>query len=192
MLWQIRVCHPHVLHPMLDMTHILSIRPAVMADSVGIAAVNIQSWKETYPGIMPAQRIDGMNMESCAKHWQANIEGASYVLVAEVNGSIVGFASGGDNYQYQGCETGLGNACDCELGALYMLQQYHGRGIGKALFQQFTMQMRREQRKTMIVWVAEKNKSTEFYAAMNGELVDRKILLVCEEPIPVIGYQYTL
>ena len=168
------------------------VRAAETADIESIAAVNIQSWKETYPGIMPAQRIDGMNMESCAKHWQANIAGASYVLVAEVNGSIVGFASGGDNYQYQDCETGLGNTCDCELGALYLLQQYHGRGIGKALFQQFTMQMRREQRNTMIVWVAEKNKSTGFYAAIGGELVDRKILIVCSEPIPVLGYRYTL
>jgi hypothetical protein len=44
----------------------------------------------------------------------------------------------------------------------------------------------------MVVWVAEKNKSTRFYERMGGELVDRKILLVCEEPVPVIAYRYVL
>jgi hypothetical protein len=44
----------------------------------------------------------------------------------------------------------------------------------------------------MIVWVAEKNRSTGFYAAMGGELVDRKILTVCEVPVPVLGYRYVI
>ncbi len=168
------------------------IRIAVITDSEAIAAVHIQSWRETYPGIMPQQRLDSMSLERSTKHWQANISGAFTVLVAEVEGRIVGFASGGDNHENPDCETGIGNACDCELGALYLLQEFQGRGIGKALFNGFVELMKQEQRHTMIVWVAEKNISTGFYAAMGGELADRKILMVCEQPVPVLGYKYLI
>ncbi|MDD4309597.1 MAG: GNAT family N-acetyltransferase [Candidatus Cloacimonetes bacterium] len=167
-----------------------TIRTAVIADSEAIAAVHIQSWRETYPGIMPQQRLDSMNLERSTKHWQANISGAFTVLVAEVEGRIVGFASGGDNHENQDCETGIGNVCDCELGALYLLKEFHGRGFGKALFIRFVELMKQEKRRTMIVWVAEKNLSTGFYAAMGGELADRKILMVCEVPISVLGFKY--
>jgi GNAT superfamily N-acetyltransferase len=168
------------------------IRPAGADDIEAIARVHIQSWHETYPGIMPQQRLDSLSMERSTKHWQANISGAFTVLVAELDGRIVGFLSGGDNSEYQACETGLGNACDCELGALYLLQEFHGRGIGKALFNRFVELMQQDSRRTMIVWVAEKNRSTGFYTAMGGELVDRKILTVCEVPVPVLGYKYVI
>lgn len=172
--------------------HKTIIRTAVLSDSEGIAAVQIQSWWETYQGIMPQERLDGMSTERSTKHWQANISGAFTVLVAEVGGRIVGFLSGGDNYPYEGCETGLGNACDCELGALYLLQDFHGRGIGKALFKRFAELMKQEQRQSMIVWVAEKNQSTGFYAAIGGKLIDRKLLMICGEAIRVLGYQYDI
>jgi L-amino acid N-acyltransferase YncA len=70
--------------------------------------------------------------------------------------------------------------------------QFQGRGIGKALFKRFVELMKQDSRRTMIVWVAEKNRSTGFYAAMGGELVDRKILTVCEVPVPVLGYRYVI
>lgn len=168
------------------------IRTAILSDSEAIASVHVQSWKETYPGIMPAKRLEDMSIERSSKHWQANISGDFTVLVSEVDGQIIGFASGGENCESQACETGLGNACDCELGALYILGDFHRRGIGKALFNAFVSKMRVKDYATMVVWVAEKNKSTQFYEAMGGELVDRKIIQVCDEPIPVLAYRYIL
>lgn len=167
-----------------------TIRTAELPDSEAIATVQIRSWRETYPGIMPQERLDSLNLERSTEHWKGNISGAFTVLVAEVDSRIVGFASGGDNYIYNNCETGQGNACDCELGALYLLRDFQGRGIGKALFEGFRERMRQETRRTMIIWVAEKNPSTGFYAAMGGELVDRKALIVCKVPVPVLGYRF--
>lgn len=174
------------------MTATYLVRKAVITDSEAIAAVHIQSRRETYPGIMPQQRLDGLSMEHSSRHWQANICGGYTVLVAETEGRVVGFASGGENYEYKNCETGLGNACDCELGALYLLGEFQGRGIGKALLHRFAELMKQEKKHTMIVWVAEKNASTGFYQAMGGELVDKKALVVCEVQVPVLGYRFTL
>ena len=174
------------------MQALFTVRTAEIKDSEAIAEVQIQSWRETYPGIMPQERLDGMNRERSTRHWQANITGAFTVLVAEAEGRVVGFASGGDNFECENCETGRGNACDCELGALYLLREFQRRGIRKALFERYAWHKQQQRRQTMIVWVAEKNPSTGFYAARGGELADRKTLTVCGVPVPVLGYRYKL
>jgi GNAT superfamily N-acetyltransferase len=170
----------------------LILRAAVQADAAGIAAVNTQSWRETYPGIMPEKRMANLNEESCKRNWENSLSNPGNTYVAELQGKIIGFVSGGANRHNDYCETGLGDECESELAAIYLLQEYHGRGIGKALFELFAQAMRDANYSTMVVWVAEKNKSTRFYERMGGELVDRKILLVCEEPVPVIAYRYVL
>jgi hypothetical protein len=65
------------------------IKPATFDDIEAIATVHIQSWKETYPGIMPAQRIAALNLESCMRNWQRSLEAGSRVFVAVVDDTIV-------------------------------------------------------------------------------------------------------
>lgn len=174
------------------MTATYMVRKAGIKDIEAISAVQIQSWKETYPGIMPQKKLDGMSMERSSRHWQAIFCGGYTVLAAETEGRVVGFAAGGKKFEYQNCETGLANACDCELEALYLLKEFHSRGMGKALFHRFADLMRQEKKHVMTVWVAEKNPSTGFYEAMGGELVDRMALVVCKVPVPAICYRFTL
>ncbi len=166
------------------------IRPATTNDIEAIATVHIQSWKETYPGIMPAQRIAALNLESCMRNWTRSLEASLVILVAEVDGRIVGFASGGDNRSNEHCETGLGDRCDCELAAIYILQEYQRQGIGKALVKRFSSIMKSQGYSSMVIWVAEKNPATAFYAAIGGKRIDRKFLIVCEEAIPVVAYRF--
>jgi len=169
-----------------------TVRKAEASDIEAISAVHVQSWRETYPGIMPQQRIDGMSVESSSRHWQAVISEGFTFLVAETEGRVVGFASGGNKYEYKDCETGLSNACDCELEALYLLKEFQGRGIGKALVYRFAEIMKQEKKHTMIIWVAEKNPSAGFYVAIGGELVDRKMFIFSEVPVPVLAYRFRL
>ncbi|MDZ4181327.1 MAG: GNAT family N-acetyltransferase, partial [Candidatus Cloacimonadaceae bacterium] len=107
-------------------------------------------------------------------------------------GSIVGFVSGGKNRSQEGCESGLASACDGELAAMYLLKAYHRRGIGRALTEVFSERLRSLGYRSMVAWVAEKNPATGFYQRMGGELIDRRILIVCEESVPVIAYRYIL
>jgi len=166
------------------------IKPATFDDIEAIATVHIQSWKETYPGIMPAQRIAALNLESCMRNWQRSLEAGSRVFVAVVDDTIVGFAAGDKNRSNEHCETGLGDKCDCELAAIYILKEHHHRGIGRALVKRFAQTMKEEGYRSMVIWVAEKNPATGFYAALGGEQVDRKFLMVCEEAIPVVAFQF--
>ena len=101
------------------------IRPAVESDIEAIATVNIQSWKETYPGIMPAKKLAALNLERCIRNWQLSMQSGTFVFVAEREGQIVGFVSGGKNRTSEISECGLGDACDCELAAIYILRKHH-------------------------------------------------------------------
>jgi len=168
------------------------IRPAGTDDIEAIARVHIQSWYETYPGIMPDRKIASLNMDGCRRNWENALATGSYVLVVIAGGELVGFVSGGKNRTNEDCETGIGDSCEAELAAMYMLRAYHGRGIGRMMFDRFTARMQEEGYRSMVIWVAEKNPTVRFYERMGGEKVDRKILMICDEPVPVIAYCYLL
>lgn len=83
------------------------------------------SWNDTYEGIIP-EDVQNKFLESSysKKSLMYRLEN-SHLWVAEVDGVIVGFA----NYSY------LKKNGDVELGAIYLLPNYQGRGIGSALLQ---------------------------------------------------------
>ncbi len=168
------------------------IRPAGADDVEAIARVHIQSWHETYPGIMPERKIASLNMDGCRRNWENALAAGSHVLVVIAGGEVVGFVSGGKNRKNEDCETGMGDSCEAELAAMYMLRAFHGRGIGRMMFDRFTDRMQREGYRSMVIWVAEKNPTVHFYERMGGEKVDRKILMVFDEPVPVIAYRWFL
>jgi len=168
------------------------IRKAEISDAMQIAEVNTQSWKETYPGIMPEEKLARLNVESCHQNWLTAISAGCVIFVACIDNEVVGFVSGGINREQDNCETGAGNACECELAAMYLLQKYHKQGIGRNLFDRFKLEMQQANFLTMVVWVAEKNSTTGFYASMGGEQIDRKILDICNTPVPVVAYKYNI
>jgi len=169
-----------------------TIRKAVFSDAVQIAQVHIQSWKETYPGIMPERKLASLNLDASIHNWESNLQGNTTFYVAEMDNVICGFICGGENRSNEGCETGMGDKCSAELAAMYIRAKYHKQGIGKALFDAFTTDLISQGHKTMVAWVAEKNPACGFYARMGGKLADRENLLICGEYIPVVAFTYSL
>lgn len=168
------------------------IRPATPDDVPRIAEIHIQSWKETYPGIMPQARLDALNIDASMRNWQGALERNDVFLVAVVDGEIRAFAAGGANWSNKGCETGRANACSGELAALYSLRKDHGQGIGRALFAAYGATLKSMGHETMVAWVAAKNPACGFYARMGGELLDKRDLMVMGSPVPIVAYGYRL
>jgi GNAT superfamily N-acetyltransferase len=167
------------------------IRKVKEEDLAAIARCHIQSWRETYPGIMPKEKLDALNIPASMRNWQYTLDQRQVFLVATVSGTVCGFASGGENRSNPDSETGIGDTCSAELGALYLLKKHQGLGIGRALFDGFCKEVLDRGHHSMVVWVAEKNISCGFYAHMGGEQVDRKILKVIITDVPVIAYRYS-
>ncbi|MGI8772220.1 MAG: GNAT family N-acetyltransferase [Acidobacteriaceae bacterium] len=78
------------------------------------------------------------------------------MYVADVDGEIVGFVSGG------GIREPLQDY-DAELFAIYLLQEAQGRGLGTALLKKLAHSLGVQGFKSMAVWVLESNLSNYFY-----------------------------
>ncbi len=139
---------------------------------------------------MPARKLAALNLERCIRNWQLSMQNGTCIFVAERDGKIVGFVSGGKNRVNEISESGLGDSCDCELAAIYILRKYHRLGIGISLVKRFAASMHNEGYHSMVIWVAQRNPATGFYETIGGELVDRKSLIIYDEAVPVVAYRY--
>jgi len=93
-----------------------SIRIAEVRDAAAIAHVHVQSWLTTYAAIVPQQYLDSLNEAERIPVWQDWLKRDILVFVAEVEGKVAGFASGGAIREPD-------PAYDSELYALYLLKE---------------------------------------------------------------------
>ena len=145
----------------------MKIRAAELSDAGGIAKVHVDSWRTTYKNIIPEEFLENLSYQSREELW-INIIPKGIVFVAENDeGQIVGFSSGGkersgDYKEYQG-----------ELSSIYILKEFQGQGIGKALVKSVTKELGKSGMDTMLVFVLADNNSTLFYEAMGGKVIDK-------------------
>lgn len=91
----------------------------------GKARVHYQSWQETYAGLMPPAFLAWNSYERCLKMVRTHPQNT---VVAVCEGKVVGFAcyllSAPQEWKLTG---------EAVLAALYVLQEYQGLGLGRAL-----------------------------------------------------------
>ena len=141
------------------------LRAAVPADAPAIARVHVASWRTTYPGLIPDTYLDAMEVSDYASRWAQAIRNPlspGAVLVVEESGEVVGFASCGrhrDGVQpYEG-----------ELYAIYLLQEFQGRGHGRALVEASAAALADQGITSMVVWVLRDNAGARrFYERLGG------------------------
>lgn len=71
-----------------------------------------------------------------------------------------------------------------EIYAIYLLEEYQHRGIGKALFDRSVEAMVAFGWKSLYVWVLEENRSKHFYEKMGGKAFD-------EDQLEIDGAKHT-
>lgn len=153
----------------------MKIRRATSGDAAGIAAVQVQSWHETYTGLIPQTFIDSFDVAERTTMWEEILERADgatesvWVAVEEAAGStastaVVGFASTGPSRFDDYAPTG-------ELTAIYLLAKCHGRGVGKQLFQRAAAALAAGGHDQFVVRVLLTNPAFGFYTALGGEVL---------------------
>ena len=151
----------------------ISYRSAKVSDYEGIYYVSCYSWEETYRGFMPDEYLDdrinnfeerSLRTKKYLEHLEFEGEIENY-LVCEVDGKIVGICqyskTQNDNY----ADSGL-------LGALYVLKDYQGLGIGKELFRLAVVGLMNMGYKTMYLECLVGNKAIDFYKKYDGEIIE--------------------
>ena len=72
------------------------VRPATLSDVDGIARVHVQAWRESYRELIPQATLDALSAEKRAAQWRHTLGNPDRTtFVADDNGAVRGFASGG-------------------------------------------------------------------------------------------------
>jgi L-amino acid N-acyltransferase YncA len=143
------------------------IRAATQHDASAIAHVHVQSWLTTYAGIVPNDYLATLNEPERVLLWQDWLTRDIEVYVAELDGEVVGFISGGQVREpLQGC--------DAELFAIYLFHHAQRHGLGTALLRKLAESLRAKGFKGMIAWVLERNPAKHFYERSGAALVTSK------------------
>ncbi|MBO0782414.1 MAG: GNAT family N-acetyltransferase [Ktedonobacteraceae bacterium] len=149
------------------------IRAARVEDAPGITTVHIKSWQTTYRGIVSDDYLDNLDKEyeqRVPRRVRALSEPREdrFTFVAQAgDGQIVGFIHGGPERENDPLYRG-------ELYAIYLLQEYQGRGLGTRLTRALVKELLRVGLDTMLVWVAVGNPARAFYRALGGQFVRTK------------------
>jgi ribosomal protein S18 acetylase RimI-like enzyme len=141
------------------------VRAATLNDVISITLVHVESWKTTYRGIMPDELLANLTVERREAMWHRILSNPASTTKEDESGEVVGFVSGGHpQAEIEGF--------DCELYAIYLLEQAQGRGFGKALFNVFVQSLRHEGHTNMLLWVVDENENAKrFYEKMGGEFL---------------------
>lgn len=144
------------------------LRLATINDAEAIANIHVTSWHETYRGIIPESYLSKLNVAERQAMWTTALERGQSIAVVEVNGNVVGFANGGKNRDQNPLYPG-------ELYAIYLLKQFHGRGIGKQLFNEATQQLKDQNLFPFVTFVLADNPTLGFYHTMGAKIIGEHI-----------------
>lgn len=149
----------------------MTIRPARPDDAPAIARVHVDSWRETYAGIVPDEVLASLSYQRREGMWRSGLENPDWkgvMFVAEApEREIVGFVVGGPPQEPD-------EEFACELWAIYLLRAYQGQGIGRQLFRRFVEEMVGRGNTSMLLWVLAENPTVRFYERMGGTKVREK------------------
>jgi ribosomal protein S18 acetylase RimI-like enzyme len=163
----------------------MTFREATRDDIPGIARVHMDSWRATYPGIVPDSYLDSLTYESWVARWQNEFpspESDSFVYVAEVDGAIVGFARGGPARQSL-------PGFDGELYSIHVAPGHKGKGLGRALIRAVARRLRERGVTTMMLWMFRDNTpARRFYESLGGEVVGEKTFELVGETMYDVSY----
>jgi ribosomal protein S18 acetylase RimI-like enzyme len=146
----------------------VNVRHARLEDARRLAEIHVETWRATYPGVMPQEVLDSLSVDDREGLWREWIPHAeTEVFVAELDGDVVGFVTVGP------CSSNPGIG---ELYAIYVVPRAHGSGAGPALMDAAVAALARRW-DVAILWVATENpRARRFYErhgwAADGERVD--------------------
>ena len=134
----------------------IKIRPATESDLQDIISIHVESWKDAYADVLPAEFIAGQLHRELACHWrETEIQNQDIVLVAEQD-SLVGFI-----------------AVWCRpipfIDNLHVRPSHRSKKIGSALMKAVAQELTQKEHKKAYLWVFESNeKAIRFYERLGG------------------------
>lgn len=141
------------------------IRPATSADAESIARVHVQSWEETYRGVLPDATLDVRPLAVRIEHWREWLaRSGRWTYVSEEHGEVNGFVCAFASDEEPGF--------DAVLSTLYVLRSAQRRGVARALLRELANDLiRADMRSMWLLTLRDRNPAREFYERVGAELL---------------------
>ncbi|WDH32368.1 GNAT family N-acetyltransferase [Pseudomonas chlororaphis] len=169
------------------------IRLARPTDAPAIAQVQIRSWQQAYPGLMPDDYLASLDntQEQRQGWWRQSIErGSPEVFVALVDDRIIGWIAVGGSR-----DEDVDPGTTAEVMAFYLLAEHWRRGIGRALWTTAVEHLRGQGFQALSLWVLLDNtRATGFYrnAGLRADNRSRRSISRGGRTLEEIRYRATL
>ncbi|HEY9263155.1 MAG TPA: GNAT family N-acetyltransferase [Mycobacterium sp.] len=111
------------------------VREALDSDAGGVARTHVDSWRETYSGVLDERFFSMDAFRRRLEFWTCYLSTEprpGRMAVAVRDGDVIGFANAGDAVGPD-AEHGVGPARPLHLFSIYLLLSAHGTGAGQAL-----------------------------------------------------------
>ena len=168
-------------------TDVPVVRLARAGDEAGIARVHVDSWREPYAGIVPADVLASLSYADRQTMWERILGSDAAHLVAFVaegpGEGIVGFGSGS-------AAPGAAAPCVGHITTLYVLRAWQGSGLGRALFAAVAKGLGARGAERLTLEVLADNPSRGFYERMGGRVGLRVTISISESDIEEVEYTW--
>jgi GNAT superfamily N-acetyltransferase len=162
----------------------LSVRIARLKDANEVARIYIESWQDTYPGVLSNALLGAMTQKGQTMRWQAAIRSQKRenVLVAEdPKAGIVAMASLGPSRDRK-------FGYDGEVYTLYVDPAHYGRGAGRSLLIGAFAVLRARGFSNCVIWAHAKNNARFFYETMGGRTVAERTARMMGDMVPEVAF----
>lgn len=165
------------------------IRKASLDDIEEVALLHVNSWYETYSGIISQSYLENMKNNLVKRIERMRNEfNLRMMIVAVIDNEIVGFS-----------EFVLSNEfskdldIDCELCGLYIKNGYKNLGLGSKMFEYVVNLFKENNKKKMGLWCVKENiPAITFYEKKGGILTKEKTFTIDNQEYSEVSYTYHL
>lgn len=142
------------------------VRNLTLADAAVIARIHVQTWHETYPGMMPPEMLARMTFEAMLPIWEKELgepkPGLHFLGAVSAEGDLLGWGMVGPAR-----ESGLKGL---ELWALNVPQIAQKKGVGRAILSEAIRRVLNTGETAMHLWVVDQNTNAiDFYKRLGGQ-----------------------
>ncbi len=150
---------PHYVIPLVI---IMRIRQSRISDAHSISCIYVQTWQDTYLGVLPFDYLIRMSISRNEQAFRRELRSRKVVsFVAEDRHELVGFVTGGNERYGSLIYAG-------EIYTLYVVKGRQREGIGTQLISALAKQFYHNGVYSMLVQVLKENPYRHFYGKMNG------------------------
>ena len=135
------------------------VNEATVDDAVGIAHVNVASWRHAYAHLLSPGFLASISEEDIANNFRRGLALGRSIWVARVDDQIVGFAIAAKPREQDAPR-------DLELGLIYVLPAHYGNGLAQALLDAAIGTA------PCLLWVASDNSRAHAFYRRNGFSLD--------------------